>query len=116
MTPSAQLLEGVIGSIMGKDTFHTIQAMMAHYGLKNRLDTIHGGVRDVSLRRFTLYDAVEMKKENTEVLPIVTFGGPLWTDSELLFERKQFIPALQQLLVTHSRPIRVLKKSYEKQS
>lgn len=31
-------------------------------------------------------------------------GGPLWTVPELFFEKKQLIPALQQLLVSHPRP------------
>jgi len=28
-----------------------------------------------------------------------------WTDSELFFERKQLIPALQQLMITYSRAV-----------
>ncbi|MFH0769018.1 MAG: hypothetical protein V1932_05580 [Chloroflexota bacterium] len=39
-------------------------------------------------------------KETEEVvLPIVPLGGPFGTVPELLFEKKQLIPALQQLLV-----------------
>jgi hypothetical protein len=33
---------------------------------------------------------------------IITDGGPWETVSELLFEKKELIPALQQLLVSHS--------------
>ena len=35
----------------------------------------------------------------TSVLLIETFGGPLGTVPELLFEKKGLIPAIQQLLV-----------------
>ena len=38
------------------------------------------------------------------VLPIDTLGGPIGTVPELLFERKQLIPALQQLLIVGSYP------------
>jgi len=34
------------------------------------------------------------------VLDIVPFGGPFGTVPELLFEKKQLIPALQQLIVS----------------
>jgi hypothetical protein len=34
----------------------------------------------------------------------VQLGGPFGTVPELLFERKQLIPALQQLLIVGSRP------------
>jgi hypothetical protein len=43
------------------------------------------------------------KNENIEVLPIDTLGGPFGTVPELCFEKKQMIPALQQLLVSSSR-------------
>jgi hypothetical protein len=39
-------------------------------------------------------------EEKIGVLPIVQYGGPLWTVPELLFEKKGLIPALQQLLVS----------------
>ncbi len=41
-------------------------------------------------------------EEKEPVLSIVHDGGPFGTVPELLFERKQLIPALQQLLVTYS--------------
>ncbi|MFQ6122810.1 MAG: hypothetical protein ACE5LA_07135 [Dehalococcoidales bacterium] len=31
----------------------------------------------------------------------VTFGGPFWTVPELLFEKKQLIPALRELLTAY---------------
>jgi len=34
---------------------------------------------------------------------IITYGGPWWTVPELMFEKKQLIPSIQQLLVCHSR-------------
>ena len=39
-------------------------------------------------------------KEQVEVLPIDTPGGLYGTVPELLFEKKQLIPALQQLLAS----------------
>jgi len=39
--------------------------------------------------------------EQVEVLPIETLGGLLGTGPELLFEKKQLIPALQQLLLSY---------------
>jgi hypothetical protein len=41
------------------------------------------------------------KRQSVGVLPIDIFGGPCGTVPELLFEKKQFIPALQQLLVCY---------------
>jgi len=32
-------------------------------------------------------------------------GGPFWTVPELFFEKKQLIPALQQLLIAYSNPL-----------
>lgn len=43
-------------------------------------------------------------KEQPRVLPIVHDGGPWGTVPELLFEKKQLIPALQQLLVSYRKP------------
>jgi site-specific DNA recombinase len=40
-------------------------------------------------------------QERARVLNIVQYGGPWLTVPELLFEKKQFIPALQQLLVSN---------------
>jgi hypothetical protein len=37
----------------------------------------------------------------SKVLPFVHDGGPFGTVPELLFEKKQLIPALQQLIVTN---------------
>jgi len=42
--------------------------------------------------------------EKAGVLSTVQYGGPFWTVPELLFEKKELIPALQQLLVLHIRP------------
>ena len=39
-----------------------------------------------------------------EVLRIDKYGSPGGTAPELLFEKKQLIPALQQLLVSYPRP------------
>ncbi|MFC2060569.1 hypothetical protein ACFLTZ_05740, partial [Chloroflexota bacterium] len=39
-------------------------------------------------------------KDKIAVLPIDTFGGPFGTIPELLFEKKQLIPILQQLLIS----------------
>jgi hypothetical protein len=39
-------------------------------------------------------------QEIEEVLSIVPIGGPFGTVPELLFEKKQLIPALQQLFVS----------------
>ena len=39
--------------------------------------------------------------EILSVLGIVPFGGPFGTVSELLFDKKQLIPALQELLVSY---------------
>ncbi|MFC1915700.1 hypothetical protein ACFLW4_03285, partial [Chloroflexota bacterium] len=38
------------------------------------------------------------------VLPIVPYGVPWFTVPELLFEKKQLIPALQWLLISYCRP------------
>jgi len=38
------------------------------------------------------------------VLSIVVYGGPYLTVPELFFEKKQLIPALQQLLVSYPKP------------
>ena len=35
---------------------------------------------------------------------IVHYGGPYGTVPELFFEKKQLIPALQQLLASYSKP------------
>jgi len=36
-------------------------------------------------------------------------GGPVWTVPELVFEKKQLIPALQQMLLTHDpQPVSVI--------
>jgi len=43
----------------------------------------------------------QLSEEKVGVLPIVQYGGPHRTVPELLFEKKQLIPALQQLLVSH---------------
>jgi site-specific DNA recombinase len=40
------------------------------------------------------------KSEELAVLPIVHYGGPLWTVPELVFEKKGLIPALQQPFVS----------------
>ena len=48
----------------------------------------------------------ENRKVAAEVLPIVTPGGEGGTVPELLFEKKQLIPALQGLLVSYSKPTR----------
>jgi hypothetical protein len=45
-----------------------------------------------------LPEKVAVAKEG--VLPVVHYGGPYGTVPELLFEKKQLIPALQQLLVS----------------
>ncbi len=42
----------------------------------------------------------ENRKVAAEVLPINTPGGPFGTVPELLFEREELIPTLQQLLVS----------------
>ena len=44
---------------------------------------------------------VDGRGTDKTVLPIATFGGPFGTVPELLFERKQLIPALQELLVSY---------------
>jgi len=36
-------------------------------------------------------------------LPIDTLGGPFWTVPELLFEKKELVPALQELLISYSK-------------
>jgi len=43
-------------------------------------------------------DNLNMEKDG--VLPTVRHGGPWATVPELLFEKRQLIPAIQQLLVT----------------
>ncbi len=48
----------------------------------------------------------ERPRETVSVLPIDTFGGPWGTVPELLFEKKELIPALQQLLISYSKPTR----------
>jgi len=40
-------------------------------------------------------------EDKIAVPPIVQSGGPVWTVPELLFEKKQLVPALQQLLQPH---------------
>jgi len=40
-------------------------------------------------------------KKRVEVLPIDTYGGHYGTAPELFFEKKQFIPALQRLLLSY---------------
>ncbi len=45
-------------------------------------------------------------KERMGVLPTVNYGGWYWTVPELFFERKEFIPALQQLLLSYLKPTR----------
>jgi len=42
-------------------------------------------------------------REQVGVLPIETLGGPWGTVPELLFEKKELIPRLQQLLISCSR-------------
>ncbi|MGA9695965.1 MAG: hypothetical protein WBQ62_06100 [Dehalococcoidales bacterium] len=39
------------------------------------------------------------RTQEVEVLPIEPFGGPFGTVPELLFERKQLIPILQQMIL-----------------
>jgi len=41
------------------------------------------------------------KKQLAEILPIVSFGGPFGTVPELLFEKNELIPMLQQLLLSY---------------
>jgi len=45
-------------------------------------------------------------EEKVGVLPTVQYGGPLETVPELLFEKKELIPAIQQLLVSYLKPTR----------
>jgi len=44
------------------------------------------------------------KNDKVEVLPMVTPGGPWGTVPELLFEKNDLIPAVQQLLISYSAP------------
>ena len=44
----------------------------------------------------------KLSHETVGVPPIVHYGGPFGTVPELIFEKRQFIPALQQLLITSS--------------
>ena len=46
----------------------------------------------------------QLSQETAGVSPIVHYGGLWGTVPELLFEKKQLIPALQQLLVAYSKP------------
>jgi len=43
-------------------------------------------------------------EERVGVLPTVQYGGPWLTVPELLFEKKELIPILQELLVSYPRP------------
>ena len=48
------------------------------------------------------------KKHSVGVLPIDTPGGPWGTVPELFFEKKQLIPALQQLILSYQKPTGLL--------
>jgi hypothetical protein len=50
---------------------------------------------------FLSHDQSTIVKTFSKVLPFVHDGGPFGTVPELLFEKKQLIPALQQLIVTN---------------
>jgi hypothetical protein len=45
-----------------------------------------------------------VSEEKAGVLSTVQYGGPWLTVPELLFEKKELIPALQQLFVSYSKP------------
>lgn len=50
---------------------------------------------------YTIPLPLEKNRTSTkEVLYINSLGSPHWKDTELLFEKKHLIPALQQLLVS----------------
>jgi len=51
-----------------------------------------------------LPEKVAIEKEG--VLPTIQYGGPWLTVPELLFEKKELIPDLQQLLACYLRHIR----------
>jgi len=38
---------------------------------------------------------------NWDLQLLPAYGGPVWTVPELVFEKKQLIPALQQLIIDH---------------
>ena len=49
----------------------------------------------------TLFHAVKIKEAQTiQPVPSYPFGSLHWKHSELFFEKKELIPALQQLLTT----------------
>ena len=44
-----------------------------------------------------------ISQETVGVPPIVHYGGPFGTVPELLFEKKEFIPSLQHMLISYSK-------------
>jgi len=44
-----------------------------------------------------------IKKKEALLLPFIFSGSPHLKHSELFFEKKQLIPALQQLVIPHPR-------------
>jgi acetylornithine deacetylase/succinyl-diaminopimelate desuccinylase-like protein len=52
-----------------------------------------------------LVNEAEISQEKVGIFCSVQRGGAVWTIPELLFEKKYLIPALQQLLQSHKKPL-----------
>jgi len=59
----------------------------------------HGGYKLPQGMPTALYPEEYLGRETGAPYRLRINGGPLWTVPELVFEKKQLIPALQQLLV-----------------
>ena len=82
---------------MGNDSFSSAQ--------ENGKPSLDGGCTQAFALGLTAILGNMNEQGALIVLPIDTFGGPLGTVPELMFEKKGLIPALQHLLVeTNANP------------
>jgi len=55
--------------------------------------------------KFAIYGNSPYASINIRAILASNYGGPWLTVPELLFEKKQLIPTLQQLLISYLKPI-----------
>jgi hypothetical protein len=71
--------------------------------LKSFVKGLEVGDFELRVNYTLLMPSLNADKETVRVLASMQNGGPSWTVPELLFEKKQLIPALQQLLPSSPR-------------
>ena len=69
--------------------------------LKSFIERIGVGESEAKITYTIPMPPNKMATETVGVLPFIQDGSPHWKDTELLFEKKQLIPVLQQLLIPY---------------